>query len=153
MKFFFDANVSRRIANMIAALEEGYHHVIHITQHPEFAPGNNRSGNSTEDVEYLRVLGADSERWVVISGDSDIIDTDHERAALIQSGLTFFALDDHWGRASVAEQAWKLVKMWGEIVRFAAQPGPGFYRVNMGKRPGVEVIKAGMRARSGRFRS
>jgi hypothetical protein len=80
------------------------------------------------------------------------IDTAHERAALIDSGLTFFAFDRHWSKAKASEQAWKLVKIRDQIVSFAAAPSPSLYRVNMGRKLSIEIIKSGMRARGGRFR-
>lgn len=137
---------------MIAGLEDGIHRVVHIKNDDRFKHNNNKYGNSTRDVEYLTVLGSDSIPWIVLSGDCDIVDTAHERAALVNSGLTFFAFDDHWGRATAYEQAVKLVKIWTDIVRYAAAPECGIYRVNMGRKLGIEVIRGGMRTRGGRLR-
>jgi hypothetical protein len=128
MNFFFDANISRRIANMVAALCEDVHVVLHITQHKSFIHNNNESGgNSTPDIEWITTLGESEEDWKIISGEANIIDTAHERAALIESRLTFFSLDRNWAKASATEQAWKMVKIWDEIVRHASDPGQSLY--------------------------
>jgi hypothetical protein len=151
--FFFDADISYRIANMLAALWEGFHNVIHITRHPDFIHNNNQlGGNATLDAEWVSKLGASDKRWVVITGEADIIDTAHERAALIESGLTLFSLDHNWGKFGISEQAWKIVRIWDEIVKNAASPGPVLYRVHMGRHQSVETIRSGMRARGGKFK-
>jgi hypothetical protein len=152
MNFFFDANISWKICDMIAAFESGNHKVVHITKDIRFSRYNNKYGNSTPDTEYLEILGSDSVEWIVVSGDCNIVDTAHERAALLNSGLTFFALDEHWSKASAHEQAWKLVKIWNDIVRYASAGNHAIYRVNMGRKLGIEMVKSGMRVRRGKFR-
>ena len=118
---------------MIAALEEGNHAVTHITKDRRFEHNNNKYGNSTKDVEFLGVLSRDELAWVVISGDSNIVDTPHERAALIASGLTFFAFDDHWAKANAYDQARKLVGIRGN--RETCQcPGPDHLQSEHGKK-------------------
>jgi hypothetical protein len=151
MNFFFDADISWRFSNMIKSLEEGNHIVTHITQDERFSHNNNQFGNSTPDTEWLTVLGKDQAVWKVISGDTSIIDTAHERAALTESGLTFFAFDASFHNANRYEQAAKLIRIWTEIVRYASVPEQGIYRVRTGKRPGIDIIRSGMRTRGGRF--
>jgi PIN domain-containing protein len=153
MNFFVDADISYRFTKMLAALSQGYHEVVHITEHKDFAHNNNQpGGNSTPDIEWITKLGTSGIDWTVISGEADIIDTAHERAALIQSGLTLFSLDHNWGKVTFAEQSWKIVKIWTEIVRHAEMPRPALYRVHMGKKLSIETIKSGMRARGGKFK-
>ena len=157
MNFFFDANISFRLANMVAAMCEDFHNVVHITQHEDFkhnnvyGPTGRLMSNKTKDLEWMPKLGESGLDWKIISGDMDIIDTAHERAMLLASGLTLFACDHNWGKIHAHEQAWKLVKLWEEIVRHAEAPGPALYRFNAGKRQYIEVIRSGMRARGGRF--
>jgi hypothetical protein len=153
MNFFFDMNISYRISNMLAALYDDTHNIVHITQDSRFVQNNRLRGNTTSDIDYLALLGADDKPWNVISGDCDIVDTAHERAALIKSGVTFFAFDKHWPKSGAADQPWKIAKIWSEIVRHANQPGPGLYVVHMGKKLYVETINTGMRARGGKFRA
>jgi hypothetical protein len=158
MNFFFDANISYRIANMVAALCEDSHRIVHITQHNDFVHNNvcNATGkvigNKTPDLEWIPKLGESNLDWKVISGDMDIIDTAHERAMLLASRVTVFACDHNWAKLFAPEQAWKMVKLWEEVVRHAQLPGPALYRFHAGRQQYIEVIKAGMRARGGRFR-
>ena len=152
MNFFFDANISERISNMLAAYCEDKHAIIHIRQHEDFSHNNTDFGNNTPDVEYIDKLRQSNKHWNIISGDSGIIDTPHERAALLASGLTFFCLDHNWSKARVSEQAWKIVKIWSEIETAAKTQGQALYRVHMGKRMRVEPIRSGMRARGGPLR-
>ncbi len=70
----------------------------------------------------------------------DIIDTAHERAALLESRLTLFACDHNWEKIKAAEQAWKLVKLWDDIVRHAEMPGPALYRIHTGRQQSIEII-------------
>ena len=153
MNFFVDADISYRFARMLSALYDGIHTIVHITEHTNFLHNNNQyGGNSTPDIEWITKLGASEIDWVAITGEANIIDTAHERAALIQSGLTLFSLDHNWDKVGFVEQSWKIVKIWNEIVRHAEMPRPALYRVHMGRRLYVEKIKGGMRARGGKFK-
>lgn len=128
---------------MMAALEDGNHKIVHITKHPSFMHNNNQYGNSTPDVEFLKTLGSDSVRWIVISADSEILHSAHERAALNESGLTFFALDYHFEKCGAYEQAAKLTKVWPEILQHAQASHSSIYEVNMGRKPYIKLVAAG----------
>jgi hypothetical protein len=146
MNFFFDVNMSWRIAKMLAAYEEGLHQVVHITQHEDFKHNNTLiGGNTTPDEEFLEKLPQSKLDWKIISGDKRIITTPHQRVTLYKSGLTFFCLDRSWGKAGTPEQAWKIVKLWDEIVRLARQPGQSIYEINIGRTPGIRLIKGSHR--------
>jgi hypothetical protein len=141
MHFFFDAQISYQLCNMLAALEEGgLDRFVHITKHPAFAHNNNECGNSTPDDVWLRVLGNEAQRWIVLSGDSAILETPHERAALTRSGLTFFAFDARFQTVNIYEQALKLIKMWPQIKAKAIEDPPVLYKVAMGARPSISRI-------------
>jgi hypothetical protein len=60
---------------------------------------------------------------------------------LIKSGLTFFCLDRNWSKAKASEQAWKIVKIWDDIVKLAQQPGQSIYEIHMGRALRIELIK------------
>jgi hypothetical protein len=142
MNFFFDANTSWRISNMLAAYTEGLHQVVHITKHSDFLHNNTPiGGNNTPDEEFLEKLSQGGLDWKIISGDNRIINTAHQRAALIKSGLTFFCLDRNWSRARASDQAWKIVKLWDDIVGLARQPGQSIYEIRMGKSLRIELIR------------
>ena len=152
MNVFVDANISDRLSRMLAIYCENKHNIVHITEHPDFTHNNDKRGsNNTPDIEWIRKLGASREEWKVLTAESDIIDTAHERAALIESGLTLFSFDKHWDDGGFPAQGWKIIKVWGEIERHAMMPGPALYRVNM-RKLSLEVIGPGMRARGGKFR-
>lgn len=159
MNFFFDANISYRIANMMGALYEDVHKIVHITQHPDFShnnvvgPSGRVLGNRTPDLEWMPALGGSGLDWKVISGDMDIVDSAHERAMVLEHRLTLFACDRHWAKHSASEQAWRIVKLWDEIVRHANTPGPAIFCIRAGRNLGVEVVRADGRARGGRRRS
>ena len=40
MNFFIDADISPRIARILAAYRDGLHTIIHITEHPHFIHNN-----------------------------------------------------------------------------------------------------------------
>jgi PIN like domain len=147
MNVFFDANVSVRISKMLAAYNEGVHEVIHITQHFDFKHNNvnEAGGNTTPDEEFLDKLPKSGLDWKIISGDNRIINTAHQKAALIQSGLTFFCLDRNWSKAKASEQAWKILKIWDEIVKRGREPGQSIYQICMGKRLSIELIRSNRR--------
>jgi PIN like domain len=147
MNFFFYANVSLRISKMLAAYNEGVHEIVHITQHPDFKRNNvnDLGGNTTPDEEFLEKLSKSGLDWKIISGDNRIINTAHQRAALIASGLTFFCLDRNWSKAKAAEQAWKILKIWDEIVKRGREPGQAIYQICMGKKLTIELIRSARR--------
>ena len=70
MNFLFDANISWRLCDMLGALEQGEHRVLHIRKHSILMHNNNEFGNSTPDTEWLSVLGQERPIWTVISGDT-----------------------------------------------------------------------------------
>ena len=47
MRFFFDANISIRISNLLVAYNEGLHEIVHITKHPDFKHNNKETGGNT----------------------------------------------------------------------------------------------------------
>jgi len=114
---FFDASISFRLCGMIDALEEHRRSIVHATNHPKLQAGANRLGNSTPDVAWIKILGDDDLDWVAISGDTKIVDTPHEREALKNSGITFFAFDRYFTNADRYGQALQLVQMWPRIIQ------------------------------------
>ena len=142
MNFFFDANISIRISKMLAVYNEGFHEIVHITQHKDFMHNNTGTGgNTTPDEEFLEKLSGSGRDWKIISGDNKIITTAHQKAALIESGLTFFCLDRNWSKAKASEQAWKIVKIWDDIVDRARKPGQSIYEIRMGRSLNLVLVK------------
>ena len=127
---FFDANLSPRLGKMIQALEESLRRVVHIRDHPILKANNTPEGNSTPDIEWIELLGSEGD-WLVISGDTAIIDPPNEREVLKNSGLPFFAFDKYFANAGRYEQALQLLQMWPEIVRKVDAGETGIFLVRM----------------------
>jgi len=138
---FFDVNISFRLCNMILAMEEGQYPVVHAKDHPQLRAGNNREGNSTPDVEWIKILSQDEADWVALSGDIHIIDTPQEREVLKNSGLTFFAFDDYFANTGKYGQALQLVEMWPEIIKTIKACDSGVFVVRMRNKKIEEVAE------------
>lgn len=106
MKFFFDRNIAQQFARMIDAFDS----VNTIRPHDDmFDP-------KTTDIEWMQKLGEEDEQWFVLSGDIRILRREKELLALRSSELTFFSLARGWMNMELEIQAWKLVKIWPDIV-------------------------------------
>ncbi len=83
---------------------------------------------------WLRGLGGREPNSVVISADTRISRSPHEREAWLASGLTIFFLRS-FAEQPAWEQAAKLVKWWPDIVKEAkkARRGTGFVVTIHGK--------------------
>ncbi len=148
MRFFFDRNISKYIAQMLDAFSRGHpggHEVKSLDDDRRFT-------NTTGDVEWLAVLGRDEPSWIVICGDAAILANEVERAALDEANLTFFCFDKSWMKMRFEDQAWKLVKAWPSIVATAQSVAntPAIFRVHWGKSTEIEML--GRTRRPGRRR-
>jgi hypothetical protein len=111
--FFFDENLSHRLAACIGALEQDVRHVAH-----EF-------GRGTQDVMWIPAVA--SHGWVVVTGDKRIRRRSHERKALQAAGLVSFFVDkkafDALG-SPFLQASWLLAR-WDDIVRAAEAASVG----------------------------
>lgn len=121
MRFILEHSLSPKLADALTALEglEG-HSFVHLRRlegHPDAMP----------DAEWLPKLAREAADCIVITADPRITRGPHERAAWLEAGLTTFFLQS-FADLIFAEQAWRLVKWWPEIVRRAvrARRGSGF---------------------------
>jgi hypothetical protein len=146
MNFFFDNNMSPRIAAMIAGLVGDEHVIRHIRTDPRFE-------HNTEDDVWIPALAQDTARWSVLTGDCEMLKNPVIIAQLRQSKMIFFGMDDNWTRGnSENSQAWKLVKVWPDIVARASREGPAFYEIQTGNnRPCVQEMQYSRRARRRKF--
>ena len=123
MKFFFDNNLSPKLARSLDALAEPEHRVTHLRQR---FPGN------TSDVEWMSALAAE-EDWIIVSGDLRIRNNPHEVAAWKKAGHTTFFLKQGWLDLGPWDQMWKLAKAFPELVDTASRAprgSPFFVTVN-----------------------
>jgi PIN like domain len=73
MRFFFDRNMPPRLARMVDVLE--LEHTVRSYY------DDDRFGETTTDVEWIRVLSTDESTWAVVSGDRRILKNKSELAA------------------------------------------------------------------------
>lgn len=116
MNFFFDNNISPKLARAIDALEgDGGNSVTHLRE---------RFAVNASDEDWISSLGQES-GWVVVTSDYRITKNPHEIRAWQESGLTVFFLRKSWLHITLWEQAWQLIKRWPQIVDTAGRESPG----------------------------
>jgi hypothetical protein len=120
MRFFFDRNMSPRLARMIDIYERDSS-VIHHDDDGRFTP-------TTTDVEWIRALAADDPSWVVLSGDGRILKNRVELAALNEARLTFFCMSKAWSHMGLHEYTWKFVKL-PSVIELAKSPSRKIFEV------------------------
>jgi hypothetical protein len=103
-----DHNISFRVARAAHALYEPDHQAIALRD--KFPPG-------ISDAEYIRELDAEG-GWAILTFDNGIRNRPAERAALLESKLTFFFLAPAWQDFTVPEQAVRLIRSWSKMVQF-----------------------------------
>jgi hypothetical protein len=133
MRFFFDRNMSPRIARMVDAFEREHTARAHDDD-PRFT-------STIPDVEWIQTLGADDPPWIVISGDGRILRNKVELRALKEARLTFFCMTKQWMHMGIYEYAWKFLRVWPEIVENAKGTAPRIFEVAGGKALKVDQIK------------
>jgi PIN like domain len=134
MRFFFDRNMSPYLARAIDILDRE-NEVRHHDQDPRF---NER----TTDIEWVSVLGKDVPTWVVLSGDGAILKNRAELKALKEAKLTYFCMSNRWSKMKTSEYAWRLIKIWPDIVEKAkrAYLRPQIFEVSGGKSNKIDLI-------------
>ncbi len=106
MKFFFDNNISDRIAPAIACLADGDRdQVVHLKE--KFPP-------DTADTIWIPAL-ANEKGWIILSGDCRIRTRPGEREAFGKAGLTTFFFAKGWMNTRFWDQAALLVRWWPKI--------------------------------------
>lgn len=131
MKFFFDRNMSKYLATMMAIYERTAT-VVHLDDDGRFIP-------TTPDVEWIRILAADETPWIILSGDARILRNRVERGVLEEAKLTFFCMGRTWSHMDVNEYAWKFLKIWPSILEKASSPTKRIYEVSGTK---VDVVSS-----------
>jgi hypothetical protein len=116
VKFFFDNQLSPRLAQAIGALSaaEG-HEVVHL---------RDRFASSERDEVWIPALAAEGQ-WILVCGDLNIVRTKAQRPIWRASRLVGFFLKPGWMNQGPWEQAWRLVRWWPVVVRQAALAAPG----------------------------
>jgi len=118
VKFFVDNCLAIKHARALNALVEPDHRIIHLRD--KFPP-------ETPDEIWLDELAKDG-GWIVISGDTRISRSAHEKQAWHESGLTAFFLAKGWMNLPLMEQHAKLSHCLPKILECAegGKAGSGF---------------------------
>src|SRR5271165_3702871 len=132
MRFFFDRNMPPQLARMVDVLEREH------TARSYY--DDDRFGDATPDVKWIKVLAADDPPWIIVSGDGRILKNKTELSALKEAKLTFFCLSRQWMNMNIYEQAWKFIKVWPEIVENAKGSTPRIYEISGGAELKVERV-------------
>jgi hypothetical protein len=126
MRFFFDRNMSKVLARLIDVFDR--------SNTIQALDDDGRFAKNTPDVEWIRILAADGSEdapaWVIISFDGRILKSKAELSALREAKLTFFCLSNQWMSMKFEEQAWRLVKVWPDIVENAKSTRPQIFEVS-----------------------
>jgi PIN domain-containing protein len=135
MRFFFDRNMSRYLAQAIDKLDRE-NDIRHHDDDPRFEP-------ETADIEWMTTLARDDPPWIVLSGDGSILKNRAERAALEESGLTFFCMAKQWKHMNLYEYSWRLIKTWPSILESAKRASlrPQIFEVTGGRTNKVDLIR------------
>lgn len=115
MRFFFDNNLSPKIARALNCLVQPEHEVVHLRE---------RFGPSTSDAEWMRVLAREMD-WVIISADTAISRNPHEVQAWMEAGHPIFFFRHSLVHQTFWQQASRLCHVFPEIIRLASRAGPG----------------------------
>jgi PIN like domain len=115
VRFFFDNNLSTKLAKSLHVLVEPEHQVVHL---------KDRFAANTPDETWMAVLARES-GWIIISGDLQIRKNPHEVQAWRAAGHTTFFLKSGWINYSFWVQAYKFVKCFPDIIAAAAKAKRG----------------------------
>lgn len=115
MRFFFDNNLSTKLAKSVHLLVEPEHQVVHL---------KDRFAANTIDETWMAALASESD-WVIISRDLQIKKNRHEVEAWRAAGHTTFFLKAGWINLPFWTQAWKFVKCFPEIIAAASNANSG----------------------------
>jgi hypothetical protein len=116
VKFFFDNNLSPRVARAINIVVEPSGHQA-LALRDKFAI-------DVSDEHWIRALSEEGQ-WIVLTSDWDIARVKAIKTIFRQSGLIGFVLRPAWQDCDPLEQTWRLLKRWPEIVKQSELAAPG----------------------------
>jgi len=116
VNFFFDNNLSAKIAKGLNGFVAPDHQVVHLKE--QFAA-------NTDDAVWMTQL-AQQEDWIVVTADVRIGKNPHEIAAWKEAGHTIFFLKPGWTDMIFWEQAQKFTKVFRKSSK--TQNGPSAVR-------------------------
>jgi hypothetical protein len=107
LKLLIDNNLSHTLAQSLQPLFPE-HEIVALRQ---------KFRANTQDVDWITSLDAEG-GWAALTAERRLKTRPHERLALERSNVVFFFLTGQWLKYSVAEQAWRLIRL---IPAMAAQ--------------------------------
>ena len=107
MKYFFDENFSPRMVNALSGLHE------RDWRGDSFESIHSREWRATKDEPWIQALKNTQDVWTIVTMDQ----MRRERNAVQGSGFTWCIFAGRWANLDYWEQAWKLVKVWPDVVR------------------------------------
>jgi len=125
VRFFFDNNLSPKLAPGLNELVAPEHRVVHLKE--KFLA-------DTSDVDWMHSLAKEA-NWVIVSGDLQVRKNPHEIRAWEEAGHTTFFLKKGWIDLPFWDQAWKFAKVFPTLISTAerAKKGSAFYLTPNGK--------------------
>lgn len=133
MKFFFDNNISFRVAYAIRELASfDYDQVEHV---------KDKFGENALDETWIPGLASDGP-WVVLSGDKRLRKNPEQRRLLRSHHLTTFFMSPGWHKAKFWDRSIIIVRWWPMIRAQVPLAAPGSLfeitlRTSSGLRPYV----------------
>ena len=102
-----DENFTPKMAQLLSAFDRTYT-ITPLTDH--FA-------RSTPDVDWMRGLSTWDPAPAVLCGDGRILRNRVERTVLKEADLMFVYLASGWTNIPWPVQAWKIIKVWPDIIK------------------------------------
>ena len=123
MIFFFDENIIEHVARILAAFDRE-HEMRHAVDHFE---------RGTPDTEWIPAVASWKGDPVAVCADGRILRNKVERKVLKDSGLMFVYMASGWTNTPWVDYAWKIVKVWPQIVRNVGEARyPMVFEVSVG---------------------
>jgi predicted nuclease of predicted toxin-antitoxin system len=116
LKFFFDNNLSPRIARAINIVVEPLGHEV-LALRDKFEV-------DASDEHWINALSQEG-KWNVLTSDWDIARAKAIKTIFRQSKLIGFVLRPAWQDCEPLEQTWRLLKRWPEIVKQCERAASG----------------------------
>lgn len=119
MIFYTDENISKYAAYMLRIFEQrrqsqAHHQIIaHLDKFKQGIP----------DIEWMKEIASwnDNSTTVAVCGDGRILKNKAEKQVLKECNLMFVYLAPGWTNLQWPEFAWKIIKIWPDIVRNVEQ--------------------------------
>lgn len=108
MKVFFDNCTSPVLASTLHGF---VNHAGHAAYHIKDLP----CGRHAADLEWIRLLSANAQDWIVITGDARILRNKAERAAFRSAGLRGLVLARSYQKTPMHHVASTLIWRWPDI--------------------------------------